>query len=297
MKNEVEYLQTMARELQDRRSEAPAEKDSYFENRKAKLNTEIHKREIERLNKEVNSISSQNTRIRLQVLSLRKERTLFDQIFKNLESQILEEECKLLCLLEKGHVAAKQLKEAQANFANVVELIKRSKAEDFKMLMRQEEERYKHNLSSVHMKDAPDDADRSSQHSDHRMSHMSKGANAARTGLELKQTRSSLHLQREDVSARIGYIENFLLAVRLETGEPEMKKFLQIAEYGNSISEKQYQNFQQLQAERLSLEAELASFSENQVNSQYKEISLSALIRPPGQVANTAAKQQEQQNF
>ena len=76
--------------------------NSTFENTKKVLRKQINynQKELEKITKNYNAILSVNMKKRTEINACRKERTLYDHIFKTLEYQILDQESKLYsCLL------------------------------------------------------------------------------------------------------------------------------------------------------------------------------------------------------
>lgn len=97
---------------------------------------------LEKLTKKFNATCSVNKKIRNEINVFRKERTLYDHVFKNLESLILQEEKKLLSMLKKNNEVATQIKGADENLTNIVETVSKFKNEEFLEVIRTEKERY-----------------------------------------------------------------------------------------------------------------------------------------------------------
>lgn len=97
---------------------------------------------LEKLTKKFNATCSINKKIRNEINVFRKERTLYDHVFKNLESLILGEEKRLLGMLRRNNEVAVSLRGADESFQNIVEMVKKSKNEDFVDILKEEKSRY-----------------------------------------------------------------------------------------------------------------------------------------------------------
>lgn len=100
------------------------------------------KQVLERMTKKFNATCSVNKKIRNEINVFRKERTLYDHVFKNLESLILQEEKKLLTMLKKNNEIAAQIRGADENLTNIVDTVSKFKNEDFLKVIEEEKERY-----------------------------------------------------------------------------------------------------------------------------------------------------------
>ena len=101
---------------------------------------------LEKLTKKFNWTSSVNKNIRNDITSYRKERTLYDLVFKNLESLILQEEKKLLGIIMKNNDVAQQIKLADDNLSNIVETVGKFKEEDLATVISQEKDNYNNTM-------------------------------------------------------------------------------------------------------------------------------------------------------
>ena len=91
--------------------------------------------EFEILVKYFNDIVSENRAKRNQIDILRKERTLYDGIFKDLEGQIKKEEESLLKILEKSRSSEVALKENSEYLKSMNGVLERSKSGSIRDLM------------------------------------------------------------------------------------------------------------------------------------------------------------------
>ena len=119
---------------------------------------ETLKQFLEKLTKKYNSTCSINKKIRNEINSFRKERTLYDHVFKNLESLILQEETKLMKMLKKNNEISVLIKTSYENLTNIMEMEQRFKSENFLEVLKEEQAIYNtslekaNNLSRKNMK-------------------------------------------------------------------------------------------------------------------------------------------------
>lgn len=104
------------------------------------------KTEIEKHTKLLNATKSSNENKRSEINSLRKERTLYDHVFRNIEYQILDEEKKLLCVLKKHQEMNVTIKESEENLANLLDTISKNTDENFYCTFKREQENYENNI-------------------------------------------------------------------------------------------------------------------------------------------------------
>lgn len=105
-----------------------------------------NKKGLEQITKQFNSISSGNGKKRHEINALRKERTLYDHIFKTLEYQILGQEKKLYELIEQTQKQEVVIKESEENFESIKELVSKNKYEDFYKIIEDEKKKYMEEL-------------------------------------------------------------------------------------------------------------------------------------------------------
>lgn len=97
---------------------------------------------LEKLTKQFNATCSINKKIRNEINVFRKERTLYDHVFKNLESLILGEEKRLICMLRRNHEFSMSLRGADDSFQSIVEMVRTTKAEDLVNVLKEEQMKY-----------------------------------------------------------------------------------------------------------------------------------------------------------
>lgn len=270
VKAEVEVLQGCLDKLVERPADSSNQRDEQHNDKKTRLNLEIQKREAERITKEVNNIQSLNVRKRTQILSLRKERTLYDQIFKNLETQILVEERRLLELIEKGDESQRQLEEAEEALQSVLELVRKSKTDDFRTLLRDEEKRYQSHLKSAHLNEI---VTSSGNNSSNPTPENSPGKNPRNTTFHFTREAAAIpdspiiEVVKDERSFRVSAIESFLAELRIEAGESDLEELVEFYKNGEQILEDLYSELTQLQQTRAELETPCSSQSKTTLSS------------------------------
>ena len=125
--------------------------NSDFENIRKKLKKQItdNQKELEKITKKYNSILSMNVKRRSEINACRKERTLYDHIFKTLEYQILDQESRLFRIIKKNKKKDDMLKESTKNLENINELVSKSNYDDFYKLIEEEKRKYLVNLENL----------------------------------------------------------------------------------------------------------------------------------------------------
>lgn len=125
--------------------------NSTFENTKKVLRKQINynQKELEKITKNYNVILSVNMKKRTEINACRKERTLYDHIFKTLEYQILDQESKLYKVIKKNKKKEELLHESQINLENINELVSKSNYDDFYKLIEEEKKKYLRNLDEL----------------------------------------------------------------------------------------------------------------------------------------------------
>lgn len=104
------------------------------------------KQVLEKLTKKFNATCSVNKKIRNEINVFRKERTLYDHVFKSLESLILQEEKKLLKMLRKNNEVGVLIKSADENLTNITETVSKFEKDDFMKVVYDEKEAYDRKL-------------------------------------------------------------------------------------------------------------------------------------------------------
>ena len=133
--------------------------DNYYNNRTAsnnnnndlgniekEQNKHISKSEIERLIKLINHTNALNKSKRSEIEVHRKERNLYDQVFRNLEYKILKNEKQLLDLIQKSRNLESEINDSRLNYNNLEEKTKNDTNEEIVDFIKQQEFLYKDNI-------------------------------------------------------------------------------------------------------------------------------------------------------
>lgn len=105
---------------------------------------------LEIMTKTFNSINSENIKIRGQINAFRKERTLYDKVFKELEQQIRVGEAKMIRILKKNNAVDGELAAAAAKTESVMESLEQSQGgEDFMAIIMERKRNYDMNLQNA----------------------------------------------------------------------------------------------------------------------------------------------------
>jgi len=133
------------------KKEVETEDNAKFEisNKQLKQHIRELKKGLEQITKHFNNVSSGNVKKRNEINTLRKERTLYDHIFKTLEYQILDQEKRLFDLIEQNQDKEAIIKENESNLTNITELVSRNKYEDFYKIIDEEKRKYMQDLISL----------------------------------------------------------------------------------------------------------------------------------------------------
>lgn len=107
------------------------------------------KKDLEHITRQFNTVTSNNENKRCDINALRKERTLYDHIFKTLEYQILGQERKLNNLIVQNQKREVVIKESEENYNNIKELVSKNKYEDFYKIIEKEKVKYMEDLKAL----------------------------------------------------------------------------------------------------------------------------------------------------
>lgn len=97
---------------------------------------------IENIIKTINATSSEILNKRQEINALRKERTLFDNVFKTIENSIFKSEKDLIKTLEKRDLIEAQLEKTNIKFNQIVEQSKKLKSEELNSFFLKEKNVY-----------------------------------------------------------------------------------------------------------------------------------------------------------
>jgi hypothetical protein len=122
--------------------------DSNISTRKEneKVQSEL-KNKIEKLTDIFNHTVSLNKAKRSEINTLRKERNMFDQIFKNIEYQICDEEKQLFKIINKHQELEVDIKATDEHHANIMETVSRATDSTFYSTLKTEQKHYRQSVA------------------------------------------------------------------------------------------------------------------------------------------------------
>lgn len=107
---------------------------------------DILRQELDKLTKNYNSTVSENQAKKREINALRKERSLMDMVFRDLELQILKDEGRLMKILRKNKFVNDQLIEKESSLNYLKESMRKSQYENFQDIMKDQFKQYKEGL-------------------------------------------------------------------------------------------------------------------------------------------------------
>ncbi len=213
------------------------------------------RQEVEKLTKLYNKTISLNQNKRVEINSLRKERNLYDHVFRNIEYQILDEEKNLMSVLKKHQELNIHLKEAEEHLANLTDTISKTSYDDFFKTLKKEQESYEANLKNDNK------TNNSSMLSNMQQSVRQDNGNEkllVREGSKRFSTINS-HGSRRNIMAQAGasnqnfslnqsqlrilLIENMVQEFKYRTEENKLEEMLELFDNGKDRNDKLYQEF------------------------------------------------------
>ena len=97
---------------------------------------------FEIITKLFNDVVSVNRAMKFQINALRKERTMYDNIFKDLENQIKKEESRLLKILEMVRVNESSIKESSDFLRNMHQVLDRKRSSSIKEMLSEQKSHF-----------------------------------------------------------------------------------------------------------------------------------------------------------
>ena len=104
---------------------------------------------LEKITKNYNSIKSANVKRRDDINALRKERTLFDHIFKTLEYQIMRQERRLFSVIAKNKKQDVFIVERLQGLREIEQLSSKNNSDELFVLIEDEQRKYMKNLEDL----------------------------------------------------------------------------------------------------------------------------------------------------
>ena len=217
-------------------SEAELERKRLLKEKKVLL------KELDRATKNYNVIMSNNTKKRGQINALRKERTLYDHIFRTLEYQILDIEKKLNKSLIQNRTKNESLTEANLQYENIKELVSKSIHEEFHKVIEREKEKYTQNLEEL----------RNSKELFRKTGRKKKKSNmtiSSSNKISVINTDAEEERERIEINTKIAFLENLKDEFKYHTEEEDIDTLLVYLKEGEKLNESLYVEFSELENE------------------------------------------------
>lgn len=213
------------------------------------------RQEVEKLTKLYNATISMNQKKRVEINSLRKERNLYDHVFRNIEYQILDEEKNLMNVLKKHQELNVHLKEAEENLANLMDTISKTSYDDFFKTLKKEQDNYESNLkneartnnssmlSNMQQSVRQDNTNEKSLMHDGSKRLSAINVHGSRRNLLQANGASTPNISINQNQLRILLIENMIQEFKYRTEENKFEELLELFEQGKHKNDNLYQEF------------------------------------------------------
>ena len=213
------------------------------------------RQEVEKLTKIYNNTISLNQKKRTEINSLRKERNLYDHVFRNIEYQILEEEKNLMSVLKKHQELNIYLKEAEENLSNLMETISKTSYDDFFKTLKKEQDNYESNVkneartnNSSMLSNMQQSAHQENLNEKSLMHAGSKrfstiNVHGSRRNILTNNGASTPNISINQNQLRILLIENMVQEFKYRTEENKYDELLDLFEHGKEKNDYLYQQF------------------------------------------------------
>ena len=174
--------------------------------------------------------------------ALRKERTLYDHIFRTLEYQILDIEKKLNKSLIQNRTKNESLTEANLQYENIKELVSKSIHEEFHKVIEREKEKYTQNLEEL----------RNSKELFRKTGRKKKKSNitiSSSNKISVINTDAEEERERIEINTKIAFLENLKDEFKYHTEEEDIDTLLVYLKEGEKLNESLYVEFSELENE------------------------------------------------
>lgn len=244
----LEYFHTLKTKI-----ETADNTDYEVANRMIKRKAVLNKRRLEEITKHYNVILSANIKKRGDINKLRKERTLYDHIFKTLEYQILGQEGKLFKIIKKNKEKEELVKKSQEQLNSIKELAgKNGNNELFKLI---EAEKNKYNANLDKLKEEVDDNKEVYKN----MHNQRKTMNVQKMSWFRRGNRPKIIDQKlVDVCEKIEFFESLLPVFKFHTENQDENMIIDHLANGEETNQKLFEEFCELENELEDIKTTLA---------------------------------------
>lgn len=224
---------------------------SEYEGLRKQIRQQIQERRksLEQVTKQFNSASSGNVKKRNDINALRKERTLYDHIYKTLEYQILGQEKRLYSLIEENQKQEAVISGSEENLANIVELVSKNKYEDFYKIIEQEKRKYMDDLKMIKTDVRDDDQEYMPEKPPVKFNLMKKNTNVNGINFELLMNKTKEELEAFEDGNVIKFYDELFAEFRIHTTDEDLDLIEHYITNGDELNEQLYQDFVDLENE------------------------------------------------
>lgn len=240
MSSKKESLQSYYDKLKEEVENADS---SYYElnHKHMRLYIKESKRGLEQITKHFNVASSGIVKKRNNINILRKERTLYDHIFKTLEYQILGQEKRLYHLIEQSQHQETTIKENEQSLSNITDLVSKNKYEDFYKIIEEERRKYIHELQDL-------DSDVNKEpFVEKKQAPMFNFAKKLAVGNDLTMNKLTNKIKEEEdvfeIDQKIKFYEEIFAQFRLNTVDEDYDIIENYLTKGDALNEHLYEKF------------------------------------------------------
>lgn len=235
-----------------------------------------YKKGLEQVTKQFNSVSSGNVKKRNDINALRKERTLYDHIFKTLEYQILDQEKKLYILIEKNQEQEAVITENEENLLNITELVSKNKYEDFYKIIEEEKKKYIEDLKTLKKGNKDEDNIYKEQKNVHALHFNKRTVNANDVNIEKFVNKTKEEQDACEDGSTIKFYDELFVEFRIHTTDEDYDLIEKYIINGDELNEELYRDFVEMENQYEDLKGEY----ENMVKivDKHEEQSISTAI-------------------
>lgn len=231
---------------------------------------------LEQITKHFNAVSSSNVKKRQDINALRKERTLYDHIFKTLEYQILSQEKRLYDLIFQNQKQNATIKENEQNLGNIENLVSKNKYEDFYKIIDDEKKRYMEDLDLLKYEVKEGRNVYKSNPLTTVFNKTSKNTGITEVTFEKLMTKTKEEQEVMNMNSQIKFYEDLFTEFRLSTVDEDFDLIEQYISEGDNFNQRMYQEFVDLENQYEDLKLEYDTINKEDEKQDRNTISTAA---------------------
>ena len=243
-----------------------------------------HKRGLEQITKHYNAVSSGIVKKRNRINALRKERTLYDHIFKTLEYQILDQEKRLYDLIEENQDKEVIVKDNQKNLVNIIELVNRNKYEDFYKIIDEEKKKYMEELATLKTNTNEENKMYGELEMQPPLHLLVRPVNINETRVDTLTDKVAEDGEYYEITNQIKFYEELFAELSLYTVSEDLGLIEEYMYKGDELNEQLYQNFVEIENQYEDLKQEYNSLK--QQTTKQDSITVSTAITEQDQLSS-----------